>query len=150
MRDPWVLLVVAVLLAGFGGGVAAKTHHHTHHHAGDRAHGHASDDKWRRCANNDDPEVSIGGCTEVIESGRERPKDLAQAYKFRGDAYVDKEELGKAIADFDRSISLNPHDADAYAERGYALRNFGQQARAEADFDKARDLDPDIEIEGYE
>jgi tetratricopeptide (TPR) repeat protein len=90
----------------------------------------------------DDPEVAIAGCTAIIQSGHEPQKNLAKAFRNRGNAYAGKGQSDRAIEDFDQAIRLNPNNAEAFYNRGVALRALGQQARAIADFAKARQLNP--------
>ena len=54
--------------------------------------------------------VGVMGC-------RETTKD-ATAYCRTGDAYREKGELDKAIADYTEAIRLEPKDATAYFARG--------------------------------
>ena len=43
----------------------------------------------KRCYENDSPEQTIEACSAVIASGRVGRKDLATAFKNRGNAYDD-------------------------------------------------------------
>lgn len=45
------------------------------------------------------PDLRIGGCTAVIQSGRWSGKNLVWALGNRGNAYQHKEEYDRAIAD---------------------------------------------------
>ncbi len=72
--------------------------------------------------------------TELIEP------DNALAYKNRGDAYLDLEEYEKAIADYNRAINLNIHDADVYYNRGQVLLEIGDKQLAIMDFYQAADI----------
>ena len=49
-------------------------------------------------------------------------------------------KLTRAIADFDRSIELNPNDASAYNNRGVAYGLQGTHDRAIKDFNRAIEL----------
>ncbi len=57
-------------------------------------------------------------------------------------AWFEKEEYGKAIADFDQVIRLVPRDAEAYWKRGAAWQLKGEFDKAIADFNQAIRLDP--------
>jgi tetratricopeptide (TPR) repeat protein len=48
----------------------------------------------------------------------------------------------KAIADYDKAISLNPRDSQAYNNRGRIFEKMGELDKAIADFDKAVALNP--------
>jgi tetratricopeptide (TPR) repeat protein len=97
---------------------------------------------WNRCENVLSPNVQIGGCTAVIQSGRETAADRAIAYNIRGVAHRDQADLDLAIADFSEAIRLNPLLASAYHERGAAHRAKGDHTRAVADQEVAIRLDP--------
>src|SRR6266700_4162909 len=63
---------------------------------------------WTWCVNKEkaSPDVQIKGCTSVIGSGKETPKNLSVAYNNRG------------IADYNESIRLDPNYAYPYNGRG--------------------------------
>jgi tetratricopeptide (TPR) repeat protein len=66
---------------------------------------------WEWCRNQGGSvalDLRISGCTTVIQSGRENPKGLANAFNSRGNAYWAKKEYDPAIADYDQAIKLNP------------------------------------------
>lgn len=48
-----------------------------------------SDQQWDWCKG-DNPDLSIGGCTAIIQSGQETTMNLAIAFYDRGNAYDDK------------------------------------------------------------
>jgi tetratricopeptide (TPR) repeat protein len=50
----------------------------------------------------------INGCSSIIQSGRESPRNLAVAYYSRGLAYYDKGDDDRAIAEFNEAIRLDP------------------------------------------
>jgi tetratricopeptide (TPR) repeat protein len=97
------------------------------------------------CENNGyaySPDLQINGCTAVIQSGRLLGKGLASAFNNRGNAYNDKNDYDRAIADFDQAIRLDPKYAFAYDGRGNAHYSKNDKYRAFADFDKAIQFDP--------
>jgi tetratricopeptide (TPR) repeat protein len=59
----------------------------------------------------------IAACTKIIESGQQTTRNLAIAYYNRGFSYDDKDELEFALADYTRSIALDPNYASPYVER---------------------------------
>ncbi len=92
-------------------------------------------------------DIQIRGCSRIIKSrklfGTPITKDnLAQAYTSRGNAYQEKGEVDRAIADFEKVIALNPKDAAAYNNRGVVYGMKGEVDRAIADFDKVIALNP--------
>jgi tetratricopeptide (TPR) repeat protein len=82
-------------------------------------------------------EVAIGGCTALIQRN---PRD-AGAHFHRGNAYSDKKEWDRAIADFTRAIEIDPRDV-AYLVRGNAYHDKKEYDRAVADYSKAIDISP--------
>ncbi len=50
----------------------------------------------------------------MIQSGREGQKNLAIAFNNRGNAYSDKKDYDRAIADYDAAIRLDPNFALAF------------------------------------
>src|SRR5262249_38751328 len=68
------------------------------------------------------PDIQIGGCTALIDAGKETPQTLVIAYNNRGNAYTAKGEYDNAIQDYDQSIKLNPNYARAFNNRGVAYQ----------------------------
>ena len=60
----------------------------------------------------------------------------------RGNAYLNKGDDDRAIADYDTAISLDPDCAEAYGRRGDAHFNKRDYDRAIADYDAALRRDP--------
>jgi tetratricopeptide (TPR) repeat protein len=87
--------------------------------------GTADIDKW------------IAQYSEAIKSN---PND-AEAYLGRGDAYYEKKDYDKAIADYTQGIRLDP-DFEAYRFRGDAYFNKGDYDKAIADYSEALRLAP--------
>jgi tetratricopeptide (TPR) repeat protein len=50
-------------------------------------------------------------------------------------------EHHKAIADYDRALTIDPKYIDAYNNRGYAYQCLKQYQRAIQDYDRALELD---------
>ena len=71
----------------------------------------------------------MNGCSSIIQSGRESPRNLAIAYYSRGLAYYDKGDDDRAIADFNEAIRLDPKFAYAYSSRGLAYDHKGDSPR---------------------
>ena len=96
---------------------------------------------WDACRN-DNPDVSIFGCSAIIEAGTDTTKNLANAHYLRGNAYFRKTEFGRAIADYSDVIALDQDYANAYALRGAAYEQQGRKQKAAADYRKALVLRP--------
>lgn len=90
------------------------------------------------------PIEAIEGCSAVIESGRAAPAVLAQAFVNRGDAWRSRRnDIDRALADYDAAIRVVPDFAPAFASRGFVhLFARPQLDRAIADFSEALRLDP--------
>ena len=90
------------------------------------------------------PVEAIEGCTAVIDSGRAAPTIVAEALVNRGDAYrLRRNDIDRALADYDRAIRTMPDFALAFASRGFVhLFARPEMDRAIADFDEAIRLDP--------
>ena len=98
--------------------------------------------QWGSCTENSDLDERIKACTALIRSGGETPKNLAVAYNNRGNAYGAKGDFGRAIADFNEAIALDPDLPTVYYNRATAYDDEGDLDRAIADFDEAIRLDP--------
>ena len=61
-------------------------------------------------------------------------------FKNRGDAYMNKGDYDRAIADYNEAIRLDPNNALAFCNRGRAKRNI-KDVSGSADIAKARQLD---------
>jgi lipoprotein NlpI len=103
---------------------------------------------WQLCNASDDDEVSldrqIGGCTAVIESGKEPQINLAVAFYNRGVAYDDKNEHARALADYEHAIRLDPKNASAFYNRGNSYRAKGEHDRAIDSYSAAIGLNPNL------
>lgn len=97
----------------------------------------------RRCTDNN-PDVSISGCTALIQSGQETTDTLANLFYNRGLAYQDKGDNDRAIQDYDQAIRLNPSYADAFSNRGNTYAAKGDNDRAIQDFDQAIRFNPSV------
>jgi len=119
MGNRWVLLFVLMQTAGFSAAVTAQT----------------LEQKWCFAPGPGDDRIS--GCTAMIQSGRETPPNLAEAFKDRGNAYFGNGQYDRAIDDYDQAIRLNPNFAAAFYDRGLAHVHNGRPDRAIEDFGRA-------------
>lgn len=85
----------------------------------------------------------IAACTALIESGRLKPDDLAQAYFYRGGAHFSQSALDLAIEDFDRGLGVQPDSAEGFVGRGIVYVFKHDFDRAILDFGQAIRLKPD-------
>jgi tetratricopeptide (TPR) repeat protein len=95
-----------------------------------------------QCDSNNNPEIAIGSCTALIESGQETDEVLAVAFFVRGISYDNKQDYDRAIQDYSEVIRLDPNDARAFYARGNAYRDKQDYDRAIQDYNEAIRLDP--------
>jgi tetratricopeptide (TPR) repeat protein len=88
------------------------------------------------------PEQGVSVCTQQIESGQHKGRDLAIAHVNRGVAYYRLKQYGKAVADFDRAIGIAPGLHEALINRGAARLAQGRVDQAIADYSRAIALAP--------
>lgn len=91
---------------------------------------------------NPDLDVSIKLCTDMIQSGKLAPADLALTYNSRGHDHVAKHQYDLGIADLSQAITIKFDVDHAHNTRGEAYAALGQYDLAIADFTIARTLDP--------
>ena len=96
---------------------------------------------WPACED-DNPDVSIAGCTKIIKAGNQPVRNIAGAHFFRGNSYLSKGDNKRAIADYSKAIKLNSNDADFYSNRGVAYFNIKDFDRAIADASKSIAIKP--------
>ena len=89
------------------------------------------------------PDIKIGACTRLIQSGQLDNNNLSIVFWNRGTGYNRKGQYDQAIRDFDETIRLKPDDAYAFNNRGNAYAGKGEYDRAIRDFDEAIRLKPD-------
>ena len=70
--------------------------------------------------------------------------EFAEAYLNRGQAYYAKNELDKAIADYDKAIEINSELVEVYTHRGNAYRAKAELDSAIADYTEALKLRPKV------
>ncbi len=101
---------------------------------------------WERCAANIDdgvsPDLQIGSCTAIIQSGKETDENFGLAFFYRGFTYALKEDFDHAIADYDQAIKLDATDADFFRARAFAYRQKKDFRRAIADYGEALTISP--------
>jgi len=96
-------------------------------------------EQWDQC---------ILTCTELlalVEGDASIPSNVKAAiYNNRGNAYNKIGNFDSALADFQKSLGLNPNYANTYNGRGVVYRDKGEFDKAIADFDKALELQSDL------
>jgi tetratricopeptide (TPR) repeat protein len=87
-------------------------------------------------------EQQLADCTALIESGQQTQRGLAMLYNTRANAYFAKQDLDRAIQDYNSAIMSDPNYNIPFNNRGLAYQRKGQSDRAFEDFDQAIRLDP--------
>jgi tetratricopeptide (TPR) repeat protein len=100
---------------------------------------------WCNGKNGASPDLIVNGCTAVIQSGKDGPKNLATAFYNRANAFRVKLEYDRAIADYTQAIKLDPKDYDFHVDRGWAYHLKGDFDRAIENHNEAIKLDRDNE-----
>jgi tetratricopeptide (TPR) repeat protein len=92
------------------------------------------------CGDEDEPDI----CSAVIGFSPFRGSLIAFAYEGRGRIALRHGAYGRALADFNEAIHLNPNRASLYRDRAQAYRQNGELGLAIADYDEAIALDPKL------
>ena len=87
---------------------------------------------------------SIGACTRLIQSRRLGRRARAEVFFRRGLAHGRAGKARLAIADYTRSIRLNPREAKAWYNRGANYLRLKQYSRALADWALAIRVNPKL------
>ena len=87
------------------------------------------------------PDQRISGCAAVIRGGREKGDKVAEVLNNRGMAYRSKDDIDRAIQDYNRAIQINPKFASAFNNRGVAYDLKGDYDQAIQDYEQAIKLD---------
>lgn len=87
---------------------------------------------------------AIPACTRILESPATKKEFLVWSTFNRAAAYERKGEVDRALADYDRVLSLEPQYLLAHYGRGVALLRKGELASAKAAFDHALALNPEF------
>ena len=84
----------------------------------------------------------ISVCDALIDDDRTDRADRLKALLARGAAYQRRDDVDRAIADYDVALRLDPKLADIFNTRGELHRGKGDRPRALADFSAALKIDP--------
>jgi tetratricopeptide (TPR) repeat protein len=99
------------------------------------------------------PEKAIVGCTAIIAAGGDKSMSLFDAHFNRGLALAQKNQHGKAIADYDAAARMRPKDAALLQSRCWSKAVSGRLTQALQDCNTSLALnpkDPDtLEIRGF-
>jgi tetratricopeptide (TPR) repeat protein len=79
----------------------------------------AQDVEWCNGKGDASPDLQIGACTALIQSGKGNRKALVMWFNNRGLAFLKKSNFDAAIADLEQSLRIEPDNVIAYATRAY-------------------------------
>jgi len=98
----------------------------------------------KNCFSGDDNRTGerIGSCTRIIKSGKLNRRDLAGAYNWRGEAYRIQKQYDLALADYAKSIEINPDSVYPFANRAEVYRMQGKFDLVIKDTTQAISIDP--------
>jgi tetratricopeptide (TPR) repeat protein len=92
-----------------------------------------------------DADSIIAVCGALIENEKTLRPDRVKALIARAAAYERKDQLDRAIGDYDAVLRLDPTLADIFNARGELWLRKGDRPRALADFEAAMKLNPQHE-----
>ena len=99
---------------------------------------------WTACSQAPDREDGIPACTRLIAAKKLGSADLAQAYVWRGIAYLRfKGDYDLGLADFNEGLRLDPKIVAAYAGRAASYARKGNLDLALKDLNEGLRLNPD-------
>ena len=89
-------------------------------------------------------ESDLSACTRVIESGSLKGFELASIYWFRASIWKQREEYGRAIADYREAVRLAPKDDSAPESLAVLYEKLGNYSEAEAFYKRSLALNKNI------
>lgn len=88
------------------------------------------------------PSAILDACTRLIDSGRYADDYLAKIMLTRGNAFYNKQDYPRALADYTEVHRLVPNDSAAIGNRANAYLKLKKYDAALADYNEAIRLDP--------
>src|SRR5262249_20356471 len=101
-------------------------------------------DDIKDCNQDDDLDLKLRACTAFIGSGQAQGKQLPAAYVHLGSANYSKGDYGRAIADYNKALRLDPQNIDAHTSKGQAYLAKGDLGAAFSSLGRAIKLRPDF------
>jgi tetratricopeptide (TPR) repeat protein len=94
-------------------------------------------------AGDDDKVIAV--CGALVDNEKTLAPDRVKALIARASAFARKDQIDRAISDYDTVLRLDPTLADIFNARGELWRKKGDRPRALADFGAAIKLNPQHE-----
>jgi tetratricopeptide (TPR) repeat protein len=94
-------------------------------------------------AGDDDKVIAV--CGALVDSEKTPAPDRIKALIARASAFARKDQIDRAISDYDTALRLDPTLADIFNTRGELWRKKGDRPKALADFGAAIKLNPQHE-----
>ncbi len=91
-------------------------------------------------AGDDDKVIAV--CGALVDNEKTLASDRIKALIARASAFARKDQIDRAISDYDTVLRLDPTLADIFNTRGELWRKKGDRPKALADFGAALKLDP--------
>jgi tetratricopeptide (TPR) repeat protein len=92
---------------------------------------------------------TIGGCTAVIQSGKESQDNQAIAYYNRGIGYQNRKDYELALKDYDQALRLRPNHAEMLDSRAFTELKLNLYDAAITDYNDVLKLKPNKEESLY-
>ncbi len=89
--------------------------------------------------------TNVESCNRIIANTKSSPRRRAVAYRYRGDVRITAGAITAAIADFTKSLQLEPKSVPALAGRGRSYLMAGSLQNALADYSRAIQFSPKSE-----
>ncbi|WP_263356012.1 tetratricopeptide repeat protein [Acidicapsa ligni] len=96
--------------------------------------------------NSADPDISIRGCSTILQAGDAGKDFRLTAYYRRAVAYERKGDFDRAIQDDTQVILQNPKEAMAYNNRGFVYQRKGDLDQAMTDYNQAIKIFPEFAL----
>src|SRR5437763_7989721 len=100
-----------------------------------------TNDPYKLCSASD-PGKAIIACTSLIEARDTNAKNRSMAFANRANAYLNRGDSVRALADLDKALMLDSRNPVALAARGSYYHAQGDDTRATQDFNSAVSENP--------
>lgn len=101
------------------------------------------------CVNEDDAypaDLALSACNAVVKATPAKTDGLWLIFHERANAQFGLKAYDKALEDYDKAISLNPEDMEAFLGRGNVFVEQGDHAHAIESYSEAMRLEPESSV----